>query len=169
MLNFRSSMLCTSKIRPFSLGNHLGTSLVIGNLVIIRVTNVEWTWLGLEWPPIQYVALYKGDIVSPLSCALSCILAISNSISNTLHFNFLESPIQSCSTPNQSCSTLASRFMWQMFHLLSIAYNFYIIFILVVGDQICKHFNLLPSSINYDYRIHSFSTPYMKIQQGLCY
>ena len=51
MLKFLSSMLCTSKIHPFSLGNYLGTSLIIGNLMIIRVTSVEWTWLGLEWPP----------------------------------------------------------------------------------------------------------------------
>ena len=50
MLKFLSSMLCTSKIHPFSLGNYLGTSLTIGNLMIIRVINVEWTWLGLEWP-----------------------------------------------------------------------------------------------------------------------
>ena len=48
MLTFLSSTLCTSKIHPFSLGNYLGTSLVIGNLMITRVTNVEWTWLGLE-------------------------------------------------------------------------------------------------------------------------
>ena len=51
MLKFLSSMLCTSKIHPFSLGNYLGTSLIIGNLMRIRVTSVEWTWLGLEWPP----------------------------------------------------------------------------------------------------------------------
>ena len=51
MLKFLSSMLCTSKIHSFSLGNYLGTSLIIGNLMIIRVTSVEWTWLGLEWPP----------------------------------------------------------------------------------------------------------------------
>jgi hypothetical protein len=50
MLEFRSSILCTSKIYPFSPGNYLGTSLIVGNLVIIRVTNVEWTWLELEWP-----------------------------------------------------------------------------------------------------------------------
>ena len=50
MLKFLSSMLCTSKIRPFSLGNYLGTSLIIGNFMIIRVTSVEWTWLGLERP-----------------------------------------------------------------------------------------------------------------------
>jgi hypothetical protein len=50
MLKFFSSMLCTSRIYPFSLGNYLRTSLIIGNLMIIRVTNVEWTWLGLEWP-----------------------------------------------------------------------------------------------------------------------
>ena len=35
-------MLCTSIIHPFSVGNYLGTSLIIGNLTIIRVTNVEW-------------------------------------------------------------------------------------------------------------------------------
>jgi hypothetical protein len=46
MLKFRSFMLCTSKIHPFSLGNYLGTSLIIGNLMRIRVTDVEWTWLG---------------------------------------------------------------------------------------------------------------------------
>ena len=51
MLKFMSSMSCTSKIRPFSLGNYLGTSLTIGNLMRIRVISVEWTWLGLEWPP----------------------------------------------------------------------------------------------------------------------
>jgi hypothetical protein len=48
MLKFRLSMLCTSRIHPFSLGNYLRTSLTIGNLMIIRVTSVEWTWLGLE-------------------------------------------------------------------------------------------------------------------------
>ena len=48
MLKYLPSMLCTSKMYPYSLGNYLGTSLVIGNLMIIRVTNVEWTWLGLE-------------------------------------------------------------------------------------------------------------------------
>ena len=26
---------------------HLGTLLIIGNLMIIRVTNVEWTWMML--------------------------------------------------------------------------------------------------------------------------
>ena len=25
----------------------------------IKVTSVEWTWLGLEWPPAQRVALYS--------------------------------------------------------------------------------------------------------------
>ena len=25
----------------------------------IKVTSVEWTWLGLEWPPAWYVALYS--------------------------------------------------------------------------------------------------------------
>jgi hypothetical protein len=50
MLKFLSSMLCTSRIHPFSLGNYLSTSLIIGNLMIIKVTSVECTWLGLEWP-----------------------------------------------------------------------------------------------------------------------
>ena len=31
MLKILSFMSCTSKIHPFSLGNYLGTSLVIGN------------------------------------------------------------------------------------------------------------------------------------------
>ena len=51
MLKFFSSMSCTTRIHPFSLGNYLRTSLIIENLMIIRVTSVEWTWLGLEWPP----------------------------------------------------------------------------------------------------------------------
>ena len=46
MLKFLPSMLCTSRIHPFLLGNYLRTSLTIGNLMIIRVTSVEWTWLG---------------------------------------------------------------------------------------------------------------------------
>ena len=49
MFKFLSSMLCTSRIHPFSLGNYLRTSLIIGNFMISRVTSVEWTWLGLEW------------------------------------------------------------------------------------------------------------------------
>ena len=49
MLKFFSSMLCISKIHPFSLGKYLETSLIIGNLMIIRVTSIGWTWLGLEW------------------------------------------------------------------------------------------------------------------------
>ena len=51
MLKFLSFMLCTSKIHPFSLGNCLGASLIIGNVMRIRITSVEWTWLGLglDW------------------------------------------------------------------------------------------------------------------------
>jgi hypothetical protein len=49
MLKFFSFVLCTSRIHPFLLGNYLSTSLIIGNLMISRVTSVEWTWLGLEW------------------------------------------------------------------------------------------------------------------------
>jgi hypothetical protein len=51
MLKFLASMLCTSKLHPFSLGNHMRTTLIIGNFMIIKVNNVEWKWLGLEWPP----------------------------------------------------------------------------------------------------------------------
>ena len=38
------SMLCTSKIHPFL------TWKLLGNLIEIRVTSVEWTLLGLVWP-----------------------------------------------------------------------------------------------------------------------
>jgi hypothetical protein len=67
MLKFFSFVLCTSKIHSFSLGNYLGSSLIIEKLMIIRVTSVEWMWLGLEWPLAYYVALYTGDLLSPLS------------------------------------------------------------------------------------------------------
>ena len=46
MLKSFSFMLCTSRIHSFSLRNYLRTSLIIGNLMIIKVTSVEWTWLG---------------------------------------------------------------------------------------------------------------------------
>ena len=46
MLKFLSSMLCTSRVHLFSLGNYLRTSLIIETLMIIRVTSVVWTWLG---------------------------------------------------------------------------------------------------------------------------
>ena len=52
MLKFLTSMLCTSKIHPFSLGNYLGSSLINWNLMRIRTTSVEWTWLGLKWPHV---------------------------------------------------------------------------------------------------------------------
>ena len=43
MQMFLLSMLCASNnIHPFSLGNYLGTSLLIWNLIIIRDTSVEW-------------------------------------------------------------------------------------------------------------------------------
>jgi hypothetical protein len=44
MLKFLSLMSCTSKMHPFSLGIYLGTSLIVGNLMRIRVSSVEWTW-----------------------------------------------------------------------------------------------------------------------------
>lgn len=37
----KSSVLYTSRIHPFALGNCLGTSFIIGNVMIIRVTSVE--------------------------------------------------------------------------------------------------------------------------------
>ena len=43
MLEFLSSMLSTSKIHSFSLGDYLGTSFIVENSMIIRVTSVEWT------------------------------------------------------------------------------------------------------------------------------
>ena len=46
MLTILLSMLCTFEIHPFSLGNYLGTSLIIGNLMRIRVPSVQWTWCG---------------------------------------------------------------------------------------------------------------------------
>src|ERR1700737_3969170 len=61
MLKFLSSMICTSRIHPFSLGNYLRTSLIIGNLMIIRVTSVEWTWFRV-----------RG--ASSLVCCLLCTL-----------------------------------------------------------------------------------------------
>ena len=45
MFKLLSSMLCTSSIHLFSLGNV--TYIMIGNLLRIRVTSVKWTWLGL--------------------------------------------------------------------------------------------------------------------------
>ena len=47
MLKILSSMLYTSRIHPFSLGDYLRTSLTIGNFMIIKVTSVEWTWMML--------------------------------------------------------------------------------------------------------------------------
>ena len=41
MLTFLSSMCCTSKIHPFSLGSYLGISLILGNIMRIGVTGVE--------------------------------------------------------------------------------------------------------------------------------
>jgi len=56
MLKFLSSMLCTSRVHPFSLGNYLRTSLIIGNVKITR--HVQLIYLGvyvrytdLEWIP----------------------------------------------------------------------------------------------------------------------
>ena len=46
MLKFILSMLCTSILHLFLLGYYLGSSPIIGNLMIIRVTSVECTWLG---------------------------------------------------------------------------------------------------------------------------
>ena len=64
MLGFLSSMLCTSNMHPFSIGNYLGTSLIIGNVMRIRVTSAKWTWLGLEWPLAQCVAKRRASLLS---------------------------------------------------------------------------------------------------------
>ena len=48
MLKFFSSILCTSKMHPFSLGNYLGTSLIIGILMIIKVTTIEWNMVRVR-------------------------------------------------------------------------------------------------------------------------
>ena len=64
MLRFLSTMLCTSNIHPFPLGNYLGTSLIIGNVVRIRVTSAKWTWLGLEWPLASCVAKRRASLLS---------------------------------------------------------------------------------------------------------
>ena len=58
-----------------SLGNYLGTLLIIGNVMIIRVTSVERTWLGLEWPPTDMVNVdllsVDVDDVAPLIILIS--------------------------------------------------------------------------------------------------
>ena len=50
MLKFLSYMLCTQKRHPFSLAEYLKIEPIFENLMIIRVTSVEWTWFGLKWP-----------------------------------------------------------------------------------------------------------------------
>ena len=74
-------MLCASKIHPFSLGNHLGTSLIIGNLMIVRVISVKGTWLGLEWPPSyffgQNMSLRMFTTWKTLDCILEHTLIIT--------------------------------------------------------------------------------------------
>ena len=72
VLSYQRGSQCYNSFYPCSvrlnyIHFHLGTSLIIGNLMKFKVPSVEWTWLGLEWPPAQYVALYTGDIVSPIS------------------------------------------------------------------------------------------------------
>ena len=54
-------MYNTSKIRP--LGNYLGPSVIIENLMRIRVTSVKWTWLGLEW---LLDSLHVDDVAPPV-------------------------------------------------------------------------------------------------------
>ena len=85
MLNFLSSMLCTFNVYPFSLGNYLGTSLIVGNMMMIRVTSVEWmirvrVVLCLICCLVLMVIEYHQYL-----CALSCILAVSNSITSRKH------------------------------------------------------------------------------------
>ena len=42
MLKLFSFVSCTSRTHPFSLGNYLETSLIIGNLMRIRITSVDF-------------------------------------------------------------------------------------------------------------------------------
>ena len=58
MLELLLSRLCASNVHPFSLGKYLRTSLIIRSLMRVRVSVVEWAWLGLEWPPDLYVASF---------------------------------------------------------------------------------------------------------------
>ena len=51
--------------------NYLGISLIIGNLMRIRVTSVECTWLGLACLLPSILPYTHGDIVSPISFTLS--------------------------------------------------------------------------------------------------
>ena len=76
-----SSMLCASKIHPFSLGNYLGTSLTIGNLMKIRVIGAEWTQLGLEWPPAQYVAKHPASLLHSFLLENSLYFGVNEIIS----------------------------------------------------------------------------------------
>ena len=88
MLKFLSFMLCTSKNTSFSLGNYLGTSLIIGNLMMIRVTNVEWTWLGLEWPSclgiclllMMLLHLHLSSVIAKCHASLLSSFLLENSL-----------------------------------------------------------------------------------------
>ena len=57
-------MYITSKIHALLFGKYLGTSLIIENIMIIRVTSVEWTWLGLECPLVKCVVEHPASLLS---------------------------------------------------------------------------------------------------------
>ena len=81
MLKFLSSMLCTFRIHAFSLGNYLGTSLIIGNLMIIRVRVASY---------LVYVALYSTWVIyyhQYLDAKLHASLLSSFLLENSLYFD----------------------------------------------------------------------------------
>jgi hypothetical protein len=80
MLKLFSSMLCTSSIHPFSLGNYVRTSLTIGNLMIVNDNGT--TCHGLSVSCICEVALI-------LVCISSCYLLL---LSKGLEGHFTHEP-----------------------------------------------------------------------------
>jgi hypothetical protein len=65
MLKFLSFMSHTFKIHPFPLANYLGTSLIIGNLMRISVTSVEWHgWVSVALCPICCLIILITELES---------------------------------------------------------------------------------------------------------
>jgi hypothetical protein len=105
MLKIFPSMLCTSRIHPFSLGNYSRTSLIIGNLMIIRVTSVKWIWIG-------YLNLKGGVMI--LDNASSHVVS-SAKVGKSRGFSTLElSNMALVNIPSSQCykrsSTFGSRY-----------------------------------------------------------
>ena len=81
-------MSCTSRIHPFSLGNYLETSLIIGNLLRIRITNVDFD-LNIDLDSLDV------DDVAPPTVKLSdakrhASLLFSFFLKNSLYFGVNE-------------------------------------------------------------------------------